>query len=32
MRNYFHFSKGQRRGIAVFLLIVAATVLFKWIL
>lgn len=32
MGNYFYFNKGQRRGIILFLLIVVAIVVFKWLL
>ena len=32
MGNYFYFNKGQRRGIILFLFIIAVIVLFKWVL
>lgn len=32
MNNYFYFNKGQRRGIILFLTIIIAIVVFKWVL
>jgi hypothetical protein len=32
MNNYFYFNKGQRRGILLMLVIIAAIVMFRWVL
>ena len=28
--NYFHFTKGQKRGVLLFILLVAIAVMIKW--
>ena len=32
MREFFYFSKGQRRGIILFIMIVTAVILYRWVL
>lgn len=32
MEDFFYFTKGQRRGIIVFLVIIIAIIVFKWII
>ena len=32
MEDFFYFTKGQRRGIILFLAIIIAIIVFKWII